>query len=94
MLYLSRLVDGYLPGLTTMLTWIISTLVLLVLLAFPPTRSALSWFIDVPGKLIFQWVLFLVLRLFQAHMVVVRNLLLPRAAIFPTLESKDRVRRE
>ena len=54
----------------------------------------MAWFLDVPGKLLFQWVLFLVLRLFQAHMVVVRNLLLPRAVIFPTLESKDRVRRE
>ena len=76
-----------------MLTWIIATLVFLALLAFPPTRSALAWFLDVPGKLIFQWVLFLVMRLFQAHLVVVRNLLLPRAAIFPTLESNDRVRR-
>ncbi len=76
-----------------MLNWIIAPLVFLTLLAFPPTRSALGWFLDVPGKLCFQWVLFLVIRLFQAHLVVVRNLLLPRAAIFPTLESKDRVRR-
>ena len=76
-----------------MLSWIIATLVFLALLAFPPTRSALAWFLNVPGKLFFQWVLFLVLLLFQAHMVVVRNLLLPRAVIFPTLETKDRVRR-
>lgn len=76
-----------------MTAWIIATLAILALFAFPPTRSALAWFLDVPGKLLFQWVLFLVMRLFQAHLVVVRNLLLPRAAIFPTLESKDRVRR-
>jgi len=76
-----------------MLTWIIATLVFLALIAFPPTRSALAWFLEVPGKLLFQWLLFLVMRLFQAHLVVVRNLLLPRAAIFPTLESKDWVRR-
>ena len=77
-----------------MLTWITTTLVVLALVAFPPTRSALAWILDIPGKLLFQWAMFLVMRLFQAHMVVVRNLLLPRAVIFPTLESKDRVRRE
>lgn len=76
-----------------MLTWIIATLGFLALLAFPPTRSVLAWFLDVPGKLFLQWALFLVMRLFQAHLVVVRNLILPRAAIFPTLESKDRVRK-
>ena len=76
-----------------MITWIIATLFFFALLAFSPTRSALAWFLDVPGKLLFQWGLFLVMKLFQAHLVVVRNLLLPRAAIFPTLESKDRVRR-
>lgn len=76
-----------------MISWIIATFAILALFAIPPTRSVLSWVFDVPGKLLFQWVLFLVLRLFQAHNVVVRNLLLPRAVIFPTLETKDRVRR-
>jgi hypothetical protein len=50
-----------------MLTWIIATLVVLALVAFPPTRSALAWILDVPGKLLFQWAMFLVMRLFQAH---------------------------
>lgn len=77
-----------------MLTWIIAFFVFLVLLAVPPTRAAITWFLDVPGKILFQWVLYLVIRLFQAHVVVVRNLVLPRAAIFPTLVSKDTVRKE
>lgn len=76
-----------------MISWVIATFVILALLAFPPTRSVLAWSLDVPGKLLFQWVLFLIMRLFQAHLVVARNLVLPRAAIFPTLESRDRVRR-
>lgn len=76
-----------------MVSWIIATLAILALLAFPPTRSVLAWFLDVPGKLLFQWGLFLVMRLLQAHLVVARNLVLPRTAIFPTLESRDRVRR-
>ena len=77
-----------------MLTWIIATLVLLALVAFPPTRSAMAWILDVPGKLIFQWALFIVMRLLQAHIVVVKNLVLPRAVIFPTLERSDRVRKD
>ena len=77
-----------------MLTWIIATLVLLTLVAFPPTRSAMAWILDVPGKLIFQWALFIVMRLLQAHIVVVKNLVMPRAVIFPTLERSDRVRKD
>jgi hypothetical protein len=77
-----------------MLTWIITTLVVLALVAFPPTRSALSWILDIPGKLLFQWVMFLVMRLFQAHFVVFKNLVMPRAVIFPTLKSDDRVRKD
>lgn len=76
-----------------MLAWVIATLVLIVLLVIPPIRSILVWLLDVPGKLFFQWVLFLIMRLYQAHIVVLRNLLLPRAAIFPTLENNDRVKR-
>ena len=77
-----------------MLTWIIATLVVLALVAFPPTGSALAWILDVPGKLIFQWALFIVMRLLQAHIVVVKNLVMPRAVIFPTLERSDRVRKD
>jgi hypothetical protein len=77
-----------------MLTWIITTLIALALVAFPPTRSALAWILDIPGKLLFQWAMFLVMRLFQAHFVVLRNLVMPRAVIFPTLKSDDRVRKD
>jgi len=77
-----------------MLTWIITTLVVLAIVAFPPTRSALAWILDIPGKLLFQWAMFLVMRLFQAHFVVLRNLAMPRAVIFPTLKSDDRVRKD
>jgi hypothetical protein len=77
-----------------MLTWIITALIVLALVAFPPTRSALVWILDIPGKLFFQWAMFLVMRLFQAHFVVLRNLVMPRAVIFPTLKSEDRVRKD
>jgi len=77
-----------------MLTWIIAIFVLLALLSFPPTRAAIGWLLEVPGKIIFQWGLYLVMRLYQAHVVVLRNLVLPRAAIFPTLVSKDTVRKD
>lgn len=77
-----------------MLTWIITTLVVLALVAFPPTRSALAWILDIPGKLLFQWAMFLVMRLFQAHIVVAKNLVMPRTVIFPTLERSDRVRKD
>ncbi len=77
-----------------MLTWFIATLFVLALVAFPPTRSAMAWILDVPGKLIFQWALFIVMRLLQAHIVVVKNLVMPRAVIFPTLERSDRVRKD
>lgn len=77
-----------------MLTWIITTLIALALVAFPPTRSALAWILDIPGKLLFQWAMYLAMRLFQAHFVVLRNLVMPRAVIFPTLKSDDRVRKD
>jgi hypothetical protein len=77
-----------------MLTWIIATLVFIALVAFPPSRSVLAWILDIPGKLLFQWAMFLVMRLFQAHFVVLKNLVMPRAAIFPTLKSDDRVRKD
>jgi hypothetical protein len=77
-----------------MLTWIIATLVFLALVSFPPSRSVLAWILDIPGKLLFQWAMFLVMRLFQAHFVVLKNLVMPRAAIFPTLKSDDRVRKD
>jgi hypothetical protein len=38
--------------------------------------------------------MFLVMRLFQAHFVVFKNLVMPRAVIFPTLKSDDRVRKD
>ena len=77
-----------------MLTWIIASLVFIALVAFPPSRSVLAWILDIPGKLLFQWAMFLVMRLFQAHFVVLKNLVMPRAAIFPTLKSDDRVRKD
>lgn len=77
-----------------MLTWIIATLVFIALVAFPPSRSVLALILDIPGKLLFQWAMFLVMRLFQAHFVVLKNLVMPRAAIFPTLKSDDRVRKD
>ena len=77
-----------------MLTWIIATLVFIALVAFPPSRSVLAWILDIPGKLLFQWAMFLVMRLFQAHFVVLKNLVMPRAAIFPTLKSDDRVMKD
>jgi hypothetical protein len=77
-----------------MLTWIIATFVFIALVAFPPSRSVLAWILDIPGKLLFQWAMFLVMRLFQAHFVVLKNLVMPRAAIFPTLKSDDRVRKD
>jgi hypothetical protein len=54
----------------------------------------LAWILDIPGKLLFQWAMFLVMRLFQAHFVVLKNLVMPRAVIFPTLKSDDRVRKD
>lgn len=81
-------------SISPMWVWIVGTLALAILLVSPIVRSALAWVFSAPGKLMFQWAIYLITRLFHAHVTVIKNLVLPRSVIYPTLDTQDRVRKD
>lgn len=69
----------------------------LVMLLFKPTRDLIIWtygrlltpaVIATVGKLIL-WVWWVIKKIVRAHIVVIRNLTLPRRRIYPSLERPE-----
>jgi len=70
----------------------------LVLLMFSPTRTLLSGLMghvfSPAGRgiflVIYQWLMWGMKKIIHAHRLYLRNLLLPRSVIYPTLEKNER----
>jgi len=64
------------------------------LLLVPAGRQLISYICTEILPIIFKQVHFVWVVIWRAHMVVLSNLIKPRSAIFPTLESDENTKRD
>lgn len=64
------------------------------LLLVPAGRQLISYFFKEILPFIFKHIHFVLVVIWRAHMVILSNLIKPRSAIFPSLESDETVKRD
>jgi hypothetical protein len=75
-------------------SWILLLIfVVLLLLLTSAGRSAIGLFLSKTFIQAVGYGIFAIKFLFQSHLTIIRNLLLPRRVIYPTLEKDDSVKR-